>query len=254
MIPKRTPKRVTGSSPRQNRRPGLARISRSSRSSAFSLASRPGAHRPVNLEAPGLRCASGSGPRRGRTVKDTERSQPDNADDPRPTQLDRLTTEPPRDTSMDDPSGDLLSLVPHQDQVSTKPGQLQTVATAVVDEAGGHCEEPVAYCGRDGESVGGVDGAEAAVSRTMLCPSAAQAGPGAVGEEPPREAASGPPHTTFCSMGRLSVKRRDWKRWECAVNSAARAPSGLCMHAEHESTRSHRWLDCGRQATLGAWG
>ena len=66
------------------------------------------------------------------------------------------------------------------------------MAPAVVDEAGGHCEEPVAYCGRDGESVGGVDGAEAAVSRTMLCPSAAQAGPGAVGEEPPRGAASGP--------------------------------------------------------------
>ena len=93
MIPKRTPKRVTGSSPWQNRRPGLPRISRSSRSSAFSFPSRAGSHRPVNLGAPGLRGASGSDPRRERTAGDTERSQPDNADDPRPTQLDRLTTE-----------------------------------------------------------------------------------------------------------------------------------------------------------------
>ena len=60
MIPKRTPKRVTGSSPWQNRRPGLRRISRSSRSSAFSFPSRAGSHRPVSVEAPGLRSASNS--------------------------------------------------------------------------------------------------------------------------------------------------------------------------------------------------
>ena len=128
MIPKRTPKRVTGSSPRQNRRPGLARISRSSRSSAFSFPSRAGSHRPVNLGAPGLRSASSSlTPRanrqghraiptrqRGRSEADTTRPPHDGA---------------PRDTSMDDPSGDLLSLVSHQDQVSTKPGQLHPSTT-----------------------------------------------------------------------------------------------------------------------------
>ena len=93
MIPKRTPKRVTGSSPRQNRRPGCGERPRSSRSSAFSLRAGPARTGP---SASGRRrvCAPRRTPsRRERTVKDTERSQPDNADDPRPTQLDRLTTE-----------------------------------------------------------------------------------------------------------------------------------------------------------------
>ena len=126
MIPKRTPKRVTGSSPWQNRRPGLARISRSSRSSAFSFPSRAGAHRPVSVGAPpGLRSASGSltprANRRGHRAIPTRQRGRSEADTTRPPHDGA-----PRDTSMDDPSGDLLSLVSHQDQVSTKPGQLQT--------------------------------------------------------------------------------------------------------------------------------
>ena len=104
MIPKRTPKRVTGSSPWQNRRPGLARNGPVQPKLRVLLASRACSHRPVNVGAPGLRGASGSltsranrqGHRaiptrqRGRSEADTTRPPHDGA---------------PRDTSMDDPWG-----------------------------------------------------------------------------------------------------------------------------------------------------
>ena len=65
-------------------------------------------------------------------------------------------------------------------------------AAAVVDEAGGHGEEPVADGGGDGELVGGVGAAEAGGPAGEVVGEHAAGEPGAVGEEPSRGAAAEP--------------------------------------------------------------
>ena len=68
--------------------------------------------------------------------------------------------------------------------------EAEFAAAAVVDEAGGHSEEPVADGGRDGELVGGVDTAEAGGPAHEVVGEHAAGEPGAVGEEPSRGAAA----------------------------------------------------------------
>ena len=62
--------------------------------------------------------------------------------------------------------------------------QAQSVAAAVVEEACGHCEEPVADGGCDGELARGVDFAEAGGPAGEVVGECGAGEPGAVGEEP----------------------------------------------------------------------
>ena len=68
--------------------------------------------------------------------------------------------------------------------------EAQSVAAAVVEEACGHCEEPVAHCSGDGELCGGVEVSEAGCPAQEVVGECGAGEPGAVGEEPSRGAAA----------------------------------------------------------------
>ena len=79
--------------------------------------------------------------------------------------------------------------------------QAELASAAVVDEAGGHCEEPVADGGGDGELAWGVDAAEAGDPAQEVVREHAAGEPGAVGEEPPGGAAELPPESWRVGLG-----------------------------------------------------
>ena len=62
--------------------------------------------------------------------------------------------------------------------------QSQSVAAAVVEEACGHCEEPFAHGGGDGEMCAVVEVSEAGCPAQEVVGECGAGEPGAVGEEP----------------------------------------------------------------------